>query len=335
MSPYRDAAREATDIHYAQIQKMDSLLSLLDVSPDDRILEVGCGWGGLAIRAAQRFGCLWVGIALSAEQLAEATERVREAKLESKVTLLLMDHRQLRVVFAPNSFDKMVCVETLEHVGHADLGTFLNQLSRALKTNGTFVVQTILVPDQHYAARTARADFVTKHVFPGAHYVCGSELARLAVQAGLEHDEAVTRSLGLSYAKTLQVWRARFAAAAASGELLELSIKDHFGTAERVAALARKFDYFFALAQAGFAARHVDAQQLRFRKTSEPPPDTAIVAVRRAKSTSLLSAVMHLIVLVQIGLGLVAALVLALKPLAAPALKLLKGTAKGSAPTRG
>eukprot|EP00798_Chlamydomonas_sp_ICE-L_P032282 gene32282-16848_t len=146
-------------LYQAQMNKIDALVSKAGLKAGDRVLEIGCGWGAFAIRAAATTGCHVTGLTLSKEQLAEAKARVAAAGLDDKIDLL----------FCTAVFDKVVSCEMIEAVGHEHLPTYFSCIGRVLKPGGKAVIQAISVPDERYEAYCNCSDFIREHIFPGGH----------------------------------------------------------------------------------------------------------------------------------------------------------------------
>jgi cyclopropane-fatty-acyl-phospholipid synthase len=188
----------------ASLAKMDAICRKLDLQPGDHLLEIGTGWGGLAIHAASRYGCRVTTTTISKEQHALAGERIRAAGLEDRIELLLRDYRDLE-----GSYDKLVSVEMIEAVGHQFLDTYFHTCSRLLKPDGLMVLQSITIRDELYAQALKAVDFIQRFVFPGGFLpsvaAMSASLAR-STDLQLLH----LQDIGLHYATTLNRWRERF-----------------------------------------------------------------------------------------------------------------------------
>jgi len=289
-----DPGKDEKLLHDSQIAKLDAMLDLLDLKAGDRVLEIGCGWGSLAIRAAKRFDIEWVGITLSTEQLEEARARVKAAGLEGRVRLEVCDYRNAAKAFGAGCFDKVASVEMIEAVGHAYLLGYFKAIEACLRPGGVAAIQAIVVPDSRYESYRRGSDFIRKHIFPGGHLSCPGYIRTCAQGAKLAPDEESTRSLALSYAKTLRIWRARFAA-----KLPEITAMQAAESVKRAAKggisvdgafnaeFGRKFEYYFAICEAGFGSRHIDVLQLRFAKPGAPPQPAGANADAGAARTRL------------------------------------------------
>uniref|UniRef100_A0A7S2DZ66 Amine oxidase domain-containing protein n=1 Tax=Octactis speculum TaxID=3111310 RepID=A0A7S2DZ66_9STRA len=192
----------------AQDRKVDTLLSRLQLRTEHRLLDIGCGWGGLAIRAAEKYGCKVDGITLSKEQKRLAEERVRERGLEHLITFHLVDYRTYSLA-NPRAFDRIVSCEMIEAVGHNYYGSYFEAVDMLLAKDGVFVMQAITIPEARYEEVRHAADFINTIIFPGSN--CPSVHALLAAMAkksklSLEKLD----QLNLHYAETLREWRRRF-----------------------------------------------------------------------------------------------------------------------------
>jgi cyclopropane-fatty-acyl-phospholipid synthase len=196
--------REDSTLHEAQIAKFERICRKLRLSPSDHLLEIGTGWGGLAIHAASRYGCRVTTTTISREQHEWAAERVRAAGLADRVTLLLDDYRDLG-----GRFDKLVSVEMIEAVGHQFLDTYTGRCSRLLEPHGAMLLQAITIQDQLYEQALGSVDFIQRFIFPGSFIpsvTAITDSVRRATDMKVFHLE----DIGPHYATTLRAWRERF-----------------------------------------------------------------------------------------------------------------------------
>ncbi|PKN04841.1 MAG: SAM-dependent methyltransferase [Deltaproteobacteria bacterium HGW-Deltaproteobacteria-9] len=243
---YRDESETCED---AQHRKLQSIIKKAGITPADHVLEIGCGWGGFALEAASQTGCRVTGITVSEEQYQMARERIRQAGLQDKVTILFKDYRQVSGLF-----DKIVSIEMLEAVGHRYLGKFFKTCDNLLKPAGKLVIQVITIPDQSYENYRRTSDWIKKYIFPGGHLPSVTALA-----------EAVTRHTGLlmenledigtNYALTLRDWRESFIRN--MDKISALGFDDVF---------RRKWIYYLGTCEAGFRERAIGDIQVVFRK---------------------------------------------------------------------
>ena len=198
-------ARPGMTLADAQRAKLDRLCDLLALSPRDHLLEIGCGWGSMAIHAAQTRGCRVTAITVSREQRELAAARVRATGLTDRVDIQYRDYREL-----DGSFDKLVSIEMVEAVGHEFLPHYFAIAARLLRPGGRFALQSITMPDDRFDAYRRRVDWMQTYIFPGSLIPSLGALAAAAVPAGFCIDRA--DDIGPGYARTLQCWRARFLA---------------------------------------------------------------------------------------------------------------------------
>jgi cyclopropane-fatty-acyl-phospholipid synthase len=240
--------RPGATLEEASLAKIDRLCRLLRLGPADHLLEIGSGWGALAVHAASRYGCRVTTTTLSANQLARARRRVAEAGLPERVTVLHADYRDLS-----GKFDKLVSVEMLEAVGADYYPTFFGKCASLLSSEGVMALQTITIADHRYAQHLSSVDFIKRHVFPGSNIPSLTALLAAATRASdltLRHMD----DIGPHYARTLACWRenlARHAAAVAS-----------FADPR----FLRLWHYYLCYCEAGFAERYLGDAQLLFTR---------------------------------------------------------------------
>jgi cyclopropane-fatty-acyl-phospholipid synthase len=232
----------------AQHRKIDRLLDLAEVGPGTRLLEIGTGWGELAIRAAGR-GAEVVSLTLSAEQRTLAMERIREAGHQDRATVLLADYRE-----ATGSYDAVVSVEMVEAVGAEYWPAYFTALDRLLAPGGRVALQAITMADHRLLATQDTYTWIHKYIFPGGLIPSVEALTRTAEKhTGLR----LTRcdGYGAHYAETLRLWRERFEAHAQDVEALGFD-----------ATFRRMWTLYLAYCEAGFLARYLDVQQIQLTR---------------------------------------------------------------------
>jgi len=190
----------------AQVHRLDHICRRLDLQPTDHVVEIGTGWGGFALHAAQHYGCRVTTTTISREQYVKARERVVAAGLEDRVTLLQDDFRDLG-----GQYDKLVSIEMIEAVDHAQLPTYFAKCAELLAPHGAMLIQAITMADQRYDEYRKTVDFIRRYIFPGGN------LPSTAVMADVAARETDLRLLGLDdiglhYAETLRRWRSAFSA---------------------------------------------------------------------------------------------------------------------------
>jgi cyclopropane-fatty-acyl-phospholipid synthase len=195
---------ETASLNEAQQFKLDTICQRLSLTEEDHLLEIGTGWGGLAIHAATHYGCKVTTTTISDAQFDYAKSRIDKLGLTEKITLLKKDYRELS-----GSYDKLVSIEMIEAVGYDFLPSFFKQCNDRLKEGGKLLIQSITIADQRFTHYKNNVDFIQRYIFPGGFLPSINVLA----QHLTEHSELVIESLddiGLDYAKTLSHWRDNF-----------------------------------------------------------------------------------------------------------------------------
>ena len=261
-------ATPETSLAEAQTAKYDRLCRKLAIGPHHHILEIGTGWGGFSMHAAAEFGCRVTTTTISAEQHAEATERVARAGLGDRIRVLLEDYRDLR-----GQFDRVVSIEMIEAVGDAYVDDYFQKISRLLLPDGLAGIQAILCPDQRYEILRAGVDFIQKHIFPGSLLMSNARILRATARTeGLNlHD---FEDMGAHYARTLHLWSRAFESQIDA--VRALGFDDVF---------IRKWRYYLAYCEAAFAMRFITVAQLVFTNPGNLSlnPDSPIADFKYAK----------------------------------------------------
>jgi cyclopropane-fatty-acyl-phospholipid synthase len=228
----------------AQRRKIDALLDRAGVGPGCRLLEVGTGWGGLAIRAAQR-GATVVTVTISREQQALAARQIAEAGLADRVRVELRDYRDLE-----GTFDAICSCEMIEAVGERYWETYFTALDQHLAPGGRIGLQTITMPNDRMLATRRTYTWIQKYIFPG-----GLIPSLTAIEHSLESQTRLRitdrADFGPHYAETLRIWRDRFRAHA--GEVARLGFDDVF---------TRMWTFYLCYSEAGFRSGYIDVSQL-------------------------------------------------------------------------
>lgn len=247
--------RSEMTLEEAQRAKLRHVFERLRLGPEDHLLDIGCGWGGLAILAAEERGCRVTGLTLSPSQVELARARVRSAGLEGQVEILERDYRELE-----GSFTKISSIEMIEAIGYAEYPVFFGALDRLLARNGLVLIQAIAVPDERFDRYRRTPDWIQQYIFPGALLPSVAVLADAAARTrlmmlGLEE-------IGIGYAATLRAWRENIWANV--DRLAPLGYDERF---------LRMWTYYLAFCEAGFAIRVLrDVQLLMGRATNETLP---------------------------------------------------------------
>jgi len=242
-------ADESDTLDAASARKLERICQKLDLKPTDRVIEIGTGWGGFALYAAQRYGCHVTTTTISVEQHALASERVAAAGLGDRVSLLLKDYRDLE-----GRYDKLVSIEMVEAIGAPYLDVYFQKLGNLLKPGGLALLQAITIEDHRYAQALASVDFIKRHVFPGSFIPSINALLAAKTRGS---DLALTQmeDFGHSYALTLKAWCARFMA-----HLPQVRAQ---GFDER---FIRMWEFYLAYCEGGFRERSIGVAHLLLAK---------------------------------------------------------------------
>jgi cyclopropane-fatty-acyl-phospholipid synthase len=233
----------------ASTRKLDRICRKLALSADDRVVEIGSGWGGFALHAARNFGCHVTTATISRAQYDLARERVRAAGLEHRVDVRLEDYRDLR-----GRYDKFVSIEMIEAIGHQYLDTYFAKVSALLDPHGMALIQAITIEDHRYARALRAVDFIKRHVFPGSFIPSISAMLGAAARSS-DLKLSNLEDIGPSYALTLAAWRKRFHQARA--EIRALGHDERF---------LRLWDFYFTYCEGGFRERSIGTVQMLLAK---------------------------------------------------------------------
>lgn len=242
----------------AQRAKLERLCAQVALSPSDHLLEIGCGWGGLALHAAKTRGCKVTAITVSREQHELARARVAAAGLAERVDVQYRDYRDLARDAARDpagGFDKILSIEMLEAVGYEFLPEYFSVCGRALRPGGVMGLQSITMPDDRFEAYRKRVDWMQTYIFPGSLIPSVGAIRRALAGSGLALDEAASLDIGPSYAPTLRAWTRRFSDAGAEVRGLGFD-----------APFQRTWLMYLAFSEAAFAERTLGDHQLILRK---------------------------------------------------------------------
>ena len=231
----------------AQRNKIRTLLDRLDLRPGDRLLEIGCGWGSLAIEAAKR-GASVVGLTLSKEQKSWAEKKIAEAGLSDRIEIRLQDYRE-----TAEMFDAVASVEMVEAVGQRWWGAYLDSIARNLKSGGKAALQFIAMQHELFDRYARSPDFIQTYIFPGGMLLDEPQFAGLAVQRGLSWQDR--DGFANDYAETLKRWRSHYDLAVKRGEL------DGFGE-----AFHKLWRYYLMYCEGGFRGGAIDVAQVTLVK---------------------------------------------------------------------
>lgn len=233
----------------ASVEKFDRVCRKLDLRPDDHLVEIGTGWGGLAIHAARTYDCRVTTTTISEEQFKVARRRIDEAGLANRITLLKQDYRDLQ-----GQFDKLVSIEMIEAVGHQYLDGYFRKCSDLLRPEGTMVLQAIVMPERVHAAYLKNVDFIRHYVFPGG---CLPSVAGMLESSGRATDLRFVHAEDFAphYAETLRRWHSAFLERLP--EVRRLGYPPEF---------LRLWEYYLCYCEAAFEERFTGVLQVQFDK---------------------------------------------------------------------
>lgn len=233
----------------ASIAKMARACRSINLQPEDHLVEIGTGWGGLAIYAAQNYGCRVTTTTISREQYNLALDRVQKAGLTDSVSVLLSDYRDLE-----GQYDKLVSIEMIEAVGHQYFDTFFQKCSNLLRDDGMMFLQSIVIKDQKFKEYISSVDFIRKYIFPGG---CLPSVAAIMQSTTKVTDMRLLKMEDIAphYAQTLRCWQERFNARL--NEVRELGYSESF---------IRMWNYYFSYCEAAFEERQCNTIQMLLAK---------------------------------------------------------------------
>jgi cyclopropane-fatty-acyl-phospholipid synthase len=243
-------ADENESLEIASNRKLERICQKLDLKPSDHLVEIGTGWGGMALYAAKNFGCKVTTTTISREQHALASQRIQAAGLNDRVTLLLKDYRDLE-----GQYDKLVSIEMIEAIGHHYLDTYMAKCTSLLKPDGLALIQAITIEDHRYQQALKSVDFIKRYIFPGSFIPCVSVMVNSAANAGplrLINLE----DIGPSYALTLREWRQRFMNKL--DQVRSLGYDDRF---------VKMWEFYLAYCEGGFMERSIGDVQMLFARS--------------------------------------------------------------------
>jgi len=236
-------AAKSDSLEAAQRRKVALLLDRLDLKPGDRLLEIGCGWGSLAIAAAQR-GARVVGLTLSTEQKAWAEEKIAGAGLSDRIEIRLQDYRE-----TSEQFDAVASVEMVEAVGERWWGAYLDSIARNLRPGGHAALQFISIDHGLFDRYARNPDFIQTYIFPGGMLLDEPQFASLAVARGLSWQDR--EAFRLDYAETLKRWREAYNDAVRRGSLRGFTEEFH-----------NLWRYYLMYCEGGFRGGLIDVAQV-------------------------------------------------------------------------
>ncbi|MDA8898908.1 cyclopropane-fatty-acyl-phospholipid synthase family protein [Porticoccaceae bacterium] len=240
---------EKMSLEQASLAKLKRICDKLQLNESDHVIEIGTGWGGFALYAAENYGCKVTTTTISQQQHDWAKQRIIEAGLEDKITLLMEDYRDLQ-----GTYDKLVSIEMIEAVGHQYLDTYFAKCSSLLKPEGIMLIQSITIADQQYDRAIKSVDFIQRFIFPGGFIPSVSAITS-SVKSSTDMRLFQMEDIGPHYATTLRDWRQRF-----------------FDNIEPIKALGYSqqfiamWDFYLCYCEAGFLERVLGNAHLVFIK---------------------------------------------------------------------
>jgi cyclopropane-fatty-acyl-phospholipid synthase len=257
-------SNQSETLHQASVEKLDHICRKLHLSESDHVLEIGTGWGGFAVHAAENYGCRVTTTTISEEQYDHAIQLVRQRGLTDQVTVLKQDYRDLK-----GEYDKLVSIEMIEAVGHHYLDTYVNTLSNRLKPDGLALIQAITIVEQRYQLAVKSVDFIKRYIFPGGFIPSIGSIMQSVGNASdlrLLHLE----DFASHYARTLAEWRKRFNDE--KERILQLGYDERF---------CRMWEFYLAYCEGGFHERQLGLAQLILAKP-KARQETPVVELRLA-----------------------------------------------------
>ena len=249
------------DLYDAQKNKLEKLSSKLNIKDGSKVLEIGSGWGAMAIHLAKDKKCDVTTVTLSVEQKKLCKERFKKEGIEDKIDILLKDYRDLK-----GEFDAIIAVEMFEAVGREYFHIFFKKCQELLKPSGVLVLQVITIPDQRYKAYSKGSDFIQKYIFPGGHLPSILKILETTskhTRLNLNHLEEFTEH----YAKTLNIWHENFENHL--DEVKKLGFDDYF---------IRMWKMYLNYCEAGFLTRNINLHQLVFTRDQNIDLNKGLIA---------------------------------------------------------
>lgn len=233
----------------ASEEKFNRVCRKLNLGPDDHLIEIGTGFGGMSIHAAENYGCRVTTTTISNQQFCESQARIHRSFAADQIRLLQRDYRELS-----GRYDKLVSIEMIEAVGHRFLDTFFRKCSSLLKDDGTMVLQAITMPERNHDQYLNSVDFLQRYIFPGG---CLPSLASILESVGRASDLRFVHAEDMAphYAETLRRWRTAF--------LKSLDSIRALGYSEE---LIRLWNFYLCYCEAAFEERHIGVLQIQFDK---------------------------------------------------------------------
>lgn len=258
---YSSAIFEHADrsLEAASVAKLDRICRKLKLTPDDHVLEIGTGWGGFAIYAAENYGCRVTTTTISSQQHDYARDAIAKAGLEQRITLLQSDYRDLE-----SQYDKLVSIEMIEAVGHEFHDTYFSKCCELLKKDGLMLLQAITIADQHYERAKKTVDFIKRYIFPGG---CLTSVTAMSDTLTRVTDMRIVdlEDIGPHYATTLRRWHERFSDSI--DQVRGMGFSEEF---------IRMWQYYLCYCEGAFMERAIGNVQMLMMRPDARPASPAI-----------------------------------------------------------
>jgi|TARA_B110000438_G_scaffold14998_1_gene14323 cyclopropane-fatty-acyl-phospholipid synthase len=236
---------EKSTLHESQIRKIDMIIEKAQLKPDDHVLEIGSGWGGLSRRAVEKIGCKFTTITLSEDQYTYVKNMIKEGGLEDNIEVKLIDYRNIE-----GTYDKVISVEMIEAIGYELFNSYFEKIEGVMKPNGIAVIQAITYPDKNYDIYRKGCDFIQKFIFPGS-LLPSVKVMNESITQKTDMKVIDLERIGPSYATTLNMWSEKFNDN--KENIIELGFDEYF---------INLWNYYFSYCEAGFRAGTIDDVQM-------------------------------------------------------------------------
>ena len=239
---------DSNDLEKAQLNKYKKLSSLVKPKSGDKMLEIGCGWGGFAEYIGKNYDIKLDCITISKKQYEYSKERIHKNGLNEKINIQMLDFRDVK-----NNYNSIASIEMIEAVGQSYLKNYFNTIKENLVDGGTAAIQSITIDDSIYDRYKSKTDFIQKYIFPGGFLPSKNELVKLANQSGLKFENC--NSYGDHYSNTLNIWREEFL------EKWEQISSQGFDN-----TFKRMWNFYLSYCEAGFKSKNIDLIQFALQK---------------------------------------------------------------------
>ncbi len=243
--------KNSNSLEEASIEKLDRICRKLQLSKLDKVIEIGTGWGSFAIHAAKKYGCHITTTTISDAQFEYAKQRIKEESLESKITILNKDYRDLK-----GKYNKLVSIEMIEAVGYEYIPEFFKTASSLLKPDGLMALQGITYNDQGFDKYKNSVDLIKRYIFPGSCLISINHITEV-IKSKTDLTVVNFEDITSHYAETLKRWRINF--------LNSIDKVKKMGFSE---SFINMWEFYFVYCEAGFAERHIGDVQIIFAKSN-------------------------------------------------------------------